>query len=88
VEWGRISWSSRPRFATRQIGNMVRMSDTKNDTAFPKDYHGETYQGDLTDERTPSPSDREPASHDADLEGEEVDSQEGDAFMRDGKAPS
>jgi hypothetical protein len=64
------------------LGTMVRMSDVKKDSAFPRDAHGEIYQGDLTDERTPSPSEREPASHDENLEGEDVDSQAGDAFMR------
>lgn len=61
------------------------MSDKKDGSAFPKDYHGEIYQGDLTDERTPSPADREHVAHDDGLQGEDVDSQAGDRFVRDRK---
>lgn len=56
------------------------MSDEKLSSGFPVDEHGEIFQADLTDEDMPSP--RERAAHGTSLAGENVDSQEGDEFMR------
>lgn len=57
--------------------------ERKNESGFPTDESGEIFQADLTEELIPSPEEREPASHDLDLEGEETDSQAADDFMRE-----
>lgn len=56
------------------------MRNEKLNPGFPVDEHGEIFQADLTDENEPSPSER--ADRATNLAGEDVDSQEGDAFMR------
>jgi hypothetical protein len=61
----------------------------KNDVpkGFPVDERREIFQADLTDELTPPPPRREETAHDMDLDGEDVDSQAGDDFMREHKGP-
>jgi hypothetical protein len=66
---------------------MGAMEDKNPKPGFPVDEHGEIFQADLTDELEASPRRREEQSHDADLEGEAVDSQAGDEFMRERKGP-
>ncbi len=61
--------------------NDKRKGQTLQDEGFPVHDAGEIFQADLTDENTPSPASREPDAHDLDTEGEETDSQAGDAFM-------
>ena len=56
------------------------MSNEKLNPGFPVDAHGEIFQADLTDEKMPSPRVR--AARGTSLAGENVDSQEGDEFMR------
>jgi hypothetical protein len=63
------------------------MDKKKPESGFPVDEHGEIFQADLTDELEVSPTLREEESHDADLEGEDVDSQAGDEFMHERKGP-
>jgi hypothetical protein len=63
------------------------MDKKKPESGFPVDERGEIFQADLTDELEASPTLREEESHDEDLEGEDVDSQAGDEFMREHKGP-
>jgi len=58
------------------------MEKTTTGKAFPTDESGEIFQADLTEELIPSPAHREEAAHDLDMDGEQVDSQAGDDFMR------
>ncbi len=58
--------------------------DDKNKQAFPRDRKGEIFQDDLGEDHTADPRDREDAAHNDNLE-EDVDSQEGDDFMRQRK---
>lgn len=66
---------------------MEVMEKNQPKSGFPVDERGEIFQADLTDELEPSPAAREEGSHDENLEGEEVDSEAGDEFMREHKGP-
>ena len=59
------------------------MHDDKRKQAFPRDRKGEIFQDDLgEDQSTAFPPMREDAAHGLDLEGDQVNSQEGDEFMK------
>lgn len=66
------------------------MQDDKRKQAFPRDRKGEIFQDDLGEDHTAFPPLRDDAAHDLDLQGDQVDSQEGDEFMtrRFGKGTS
>lgn len=66
---------------------MGAMEKKDRKTGFPVDEHGEIFQADLTEELIAPPTLREEESHDADLDGEDVDSQAADEFMRERKGP-
>lgn len=58
------------------------MQEDRKKQAFPRDRKGEIFQDDLGEDHTASPPRRDDAAHGLDLDGDQIDSQEADEFMK------